>query len=363
MSKEFLKRLERLPSLSSNTTKKSFDLPIDYVISKFYELGYKVSHNKYNNTYNSCCPICKEGKSWGRKKRCFYIPENDNIFCHNCGSSLKPYNWIRQVSGMSDEELRKDVGNNQISVELIFETPKIPKKIPSLPEDSINLFDPSQMEYYKGNHIVQTALAYMKGRRLNTAINKCDFYISLKDYTHKNRLVIPFKNTLGKIIHYQTRRLFEWDEKPNYLTKIGSDKSIFGIERVDSTLDDVFIFEGPLDACFVRNGVAVAGINEGHHRFTPIQLEQLEELKFFKKTWVLDNQWIDQAARKKTEVLLEMGECVFIWPGKFNQFKDFNDICKHFGRDEISHSFIKKNSQCGKSAALKFKVLFGNKLK
>jgi hypothetical protein len=124
-------------------------------------------------------------------------------------------------------------------------------------------------------------------------------------------------------------------------------------------LDDVFIFEGPLDACFVRNGVAVAGINEGHHRFTPIQLDQLEELKLFNKIWVLDNQWIDKAARLKTQVLLEMGECVFIWPEKFKQFKDFNELCVHCGLDEIKHGFLKANSTCGKGAIVKFKVLFG----
>lgn len=360
MSKGFQKRLEKLPLLSSSRTKKSFDLPIDYVIAKFYELGYKVTHNSYTNVYNSCCPLCKEGKSWGRKKRCFYIPEKDNIYCHNCGESLKPYNWIRKVSGMTDDELRKDIGDNQISVDLVFDEPKPKKKQPSLPEDSINLFDSTQIEFYKDNHIVETALAYLKGRKLLTAVNKPSaFYISLKDYTHKNRLVIPFLDTSGNFIHYQSRKIFEWDEKPNYLSKINSDKSIFGIERVDPILDDVFIFEGPLDACFVRNGVAVAGINEGHHRFTPIQLEQLEELRFFNKIWVLDNQWIDETAREKTIILLEQGECVFIWPEKFKQFKDFNELCVYCGLDEIKHSFIQKNSTCGRGAVVKFKVLFG----
>jgi hypothetical protein len=261
---------------------------------------------------------------------------------------------------MSDEELQKDIGNNQVSVELVFDDPKPLKKQPSLPEDCINLFDPIQLEFYKKDHIVQTAIAYLKGRRLLTAVNKPSaFYISLKDYTHKNRLVIPFLDTSENFIHYQSRRIFAWDEKPNYLSKFNSDKSIFGIDRVNSEYDDVFIFEGPLDACFVRNGVAVAGINEGHHRFTPIQLDQLEELKLYKKIWVLDNQWIDKASRAKTLVLLEQGECVFIWPEKFKQFKDFNELCVYCGLDEIKHEFIKKNSTCGRGAIVKFKVLFG----
>jgi hypothetical protein len=88
-------------------------------------------------------------------------------------------------------------------------------------------------------------------------------------------------------------------------------------------------------------------------------LDQLEELKFFKKIWVLDNQWIDETARVKTLLLLEQGECVFIWPEKFKSFKDFNELCIYLKQDAIPHSFIKKNSTCGKGAILKFKVLFG----
>lgn len=360
MSKEFQKRLEKLPKLNSKQTKqKTFDLPEDYVVTKFYELGYKVTHNRYSNTYNSCCPICKEGKSWGKKKRCFYIPENKNIYCHNCGASHTPYNWIREVSGMSDDELRKDMGDTSTNIDLYLETKEFKKKkSPQLPEDSINLFDKNQVEYYKDNNIVDEVLKYIRKRRLENAVNAPHaFYVSLKDFVHKNRLIIPFRNTEGKIIYYQSRQVFDWDSRESYLSKSNSDKSIFGIDRVDPSLDSVFIFEGPLDACFVRNGVAVAGINEGHHRFTHTQEEQLEELKFFNKVWVLDNQWIDKAAREKTTILLEQGECVFVWPEKFSNFKDFNQLCIFTGRNEIKHSFIRKNALCGKEGLLKYKVL------
>lgn len=352
-----------LQGLNTKKTKKLEELPTDYVIAKFFELGFYPKHNRFNDTYQCSCPICKEGKSFGKKKRCFYIPENNLIYCHNCGWSSNPLKWIMRVSGMNYDEICREISDDSydlLDVMSINESVKV-KKSPSLPDDCINLFDSIQLEYYKDNNIVQTALDYLKSRRLDTAINKPSaFYISLNDFNHKNRLVIPFLDTSGKFIHYQTRKVVKWDEKPNYLSKINSDKSIFGIERVDPSLDDVFIFEGPLDACFVRNGVAVAGINEGYHKFTTIQLEQLEELKFFNKIWVLDNQWIDETARKKSIVLLEQDECVFIWPEKYKQFKDFNELCIHCGLDEIKHSFIKKNSTCGKGAIVKFKILFKN---
>lgn len=351
----------KLPKLNSERIKKNFDLPNDYVITKFYELGYKVSYNKYNNTYISCCPLCKEGKSWGRKKRCFYIPENDNIFCHNCGISLKPYNWIRKVSGMGDEELRRDMESSNYSIEIPLEVEKPIKILPSLPEDSINLFDKMQMDYYHNDEIVKTALNYIKTRKLDVAINRPDaLFISKKDFSHKNRLILPFKDSNGKIVFYQSRKLFEWDDKPTYLSKFGADKSLFGMDRINSEKEYVFLFEGPIDSCFVKNSIAVGGINEGQHRFTPTQNDQLEELKFFKKIWVLDSQWIDRASREKTKVLLEMGECVFIWPKKWGHYKDFNDICISKDIPGISSNFIREHSFCGKSSLLKYKILFGS---
>jgi hypothetical protein len=274
---------------------------------------------------------------------------------------MTPYNWIREVSGMSDDELQKEIGESCINIDIYADdTKEFVKKTPqSLPEDSINLFDKNQVSFYKDNNIVQEVIAYYKRRKLDVAINKPDaLYVSLKDYVHKNRLILPFKNTEGKIVHYQSRQVFDWDDKSSYISKQNSDKTIFGMEKIDPTIDDVFVFEGPIDSCFMKNGIAVAGINEGHHKFTTIQEEQLEELKFFKKTWVLDNQWNDKAARIKTEYLLEQGECVFIWPEKFIDYKDFNQLCIQTNRNEIKHSFVKKNALCGKEGLLKYKVLF-----
>lgn len=364
--KESPDTLETRLKRSLQRTKKApidFHLSEEYTISKFYELGYKVRYNKYENTYLSCCPICREGKSWGRKKRCYYIPENDNIYCHNCGSSLKPYNWIREVSGMTDAELRRDMESFCPSDGGSTTKPEqtVAEAVPTLPEDSINLFDPLQVEFYKHNHVVQAALKMIEDRRLKTAANGPDaLYVSLKDFTHKNRLIIPFKSVEGKILFYQSRKILDNDEKPSYISKTGGDKSVCGIDRVNPDKDCVFIFEGPIDSFFVKNGLALAGITSGNSSFTALQQSQLEELKFFRKIWVLDSQWIDKTSREKTLKLLERGECVFIWPKKWGKYKDFNEICVTHSINEISPEFIIKNSFCGNVGLLKYKIIFHN---
>jgi hypothetical protein len=336
------------------------EFPSDYVVSKFYEFGYKVTHQTSNNVYNCCCPICREGKSWGKKKRCFYIPENDNIFCHNCGWSSKPYKWIKEVSGLSFNQMVDEIekGNYGMINVMDMEDKQEKPKSSSLPIDSINLFDKNQTDYYKNNKIVQKALAYIKERRLDTAVNRPDaFYISLKDEKHDKRLVIPFKDENGKLIYYQSRRLMD-DESPSYLSKDGGDKSIFGIERISSDLDKVFIIEGPLDACFVKNGLGIGGITKGDQLFTSYQQEQMNSLKFFERIWVLDSQWLDKTAREKTLKLIEMGEKVFIWPeydGK--KFKDLNALCMAYDHDEYPTDLIMKNSCKGLAATVKMKLI------
>tara|TARA_R110000851_G_scaffold200413_3_gene351663 strand:- start:527 stop:922 length:396 start_codon:yes stop_codon:yes gene_type:complete len=108
----------------------------------------------------------------------------------------------------------------------------------------------------------------------------------------------------------------------------------------------VYIFEGPLNAFFTKNSVAVAGITERGRSFTQRQEEQLNTtLKWYDKAWILDSQWVDQASLVKSEVLLKQGERVFIWPEKFGRrFKDFNDIAIVCKVDEIKPEFIQKNT-------------------
>jgi len=352
-----------LQGLNTKKTKKIEELPTDYVIAKFFELGFYPKHNRFNDTYQCSCPICKEGKSFGKKKRCFYIPENNLIYCHNCGWSSNPLKWIMRVSGMNYHDVCREISDESydlLDIMSVDESIKI-KKTPSLPDDCINLFDNSQISYYSSNNIVQSAIKYLKDRRLDTAVNRpSSIYISLKDKIHKNRLVLPFKDISNQIIFYQSRKIFDWDKNPSYLSKINADKSIFNIENVDMFNDDtIYMFEGPIDSCFVKNGVGVAGINSGIASFTPKQEEQLRGFKLFDKIWCLDSQYIDNTSKEKTLKLLENGEKVFIWPEKIGKkYKDFNEMCIDKKIDQVPIDFIKKNSQCGPSAILKFKLLF-----
>ena len=334
-------------------------IPEQYIVNVLYENVYKITYNKYNHTYNGCCPICREGDSWGKKKRFYYIPKKEITYCHNCGYSKKPLTFISDVTNKNLNEIIKEVKEFDIEIDDIIkkEEEVIKKEIDySLPEDCINLFDNNQVEYYKDNSVVKEALHIIKSRRLDKAINKPEaFYVSLNDKVHKNRLVLPFYDNNRKIIFYQSRGLTKKDlfERPKYLSKMNSERSLYGVHNIDINEDNIFIFEGPIDSYFVTNGIATCGITENTNKmFTALQKEQINRLNLHEKVYVLDNQYIDKAALNKSLILADSGENVFIWPKELRQFKDFNDICVVGKKDKIKPEFILKNTYSGLKAKL-----------
>jgi len=332
-------------------------IPEQYVVNVLYENIYKISYNKYNKSYNGCCPICKEGNSWGKKKRFYYIPDKELAYCHNCGYSKKALTFITEVTNKSLHEIINEVKEFDIEI-LPIEEPKEVKKVidKSLPEDCINLSDVSQIEYYKDNAVVKTALQLIRDRKLDKGINKPKtFYISLKDVVHKNRLILPFYDENDDIIFYQSRGLTKKDlfERPKYLSKVGAERSLYGMQNINSNLDNVFIFEGPIDSYFVENGLATCGITERSDKmFTSLQKEQINKLNLYEKIYVLDNQYCDKAALSKSIILADNNEKVFIWPKELKRFKDFNDICVTGNKDKIKPEFILKNTHSGLKAKL-----------
>jgi len=303
------------------------ELSEEYVLNAIFTYAGSPERNRFDGNYNCGCPICREGKSWGKKKRLFYYPKTKSFFCFNCSESWTAKKWVHEVSGLSYTEMLSEGGQEDISIDILLNKPLKKVNLPSLPSDSVNISDETQISYYKKNKWVRKALSYIEKRRLNTAINAPKkFYMSLTDYTHKNRLVIPFWDNAGHISFYQTRSLD--GSNPRYLGKYGSDKTIFGIEKVDPKFEYIFLFEGAIDSCFVKNGVGLAGLT-----LSKKQEIQLAEFPFHQKIWVLDNISVtkDDETKNKTIKLLNDGEKIFKWS---NHHKDLNDWCI---QDQIDH--------------------------
>jgi len=327
-------------------------IPQNFVIQTFFQYAKRPVYKKTANTYNAECPYCHEGKSTGKKRRFFYIPEDDHLFCHNCGESKNGLEFVKEMTHMSVSEILAESGSHADTVEDLIKKSDFYKKAnPNpLPYDSINLFDSNQVSFYKENQVVRDALEFINKRRLDTAINKPKtLWISLTDMTHKNRVVFPFYNTEGKIVTYQSRALYKEDEdRAKYLSKVNSDKGIFNLDKVSSDIDYIFLQEGPIDAMFLRNSVALAGIHP-----TEEQLEMLQKAyPMHSLVYVLDNQWVDKTSYKITKELLERGETVFIWPSV--PYKDFNEMCIANNTSSVSIDFVLPDCHKGMRGLIEF---------
>lgn len=333
----------------------------DYVVQKFYQYAGFPKYKRLAQVYEASCPLCREGKSWGKKKRCYYLIKDNVICCHNCGWYSTPINWIKQVTGMTFDEINKEHKNYDIlpldvSKQNDYKPPLV-TPTPTLPLDCINLFDSNQVSYYKDSSVVADALSFLEKRRILSAVNRPEtVWISLNDKVHKNRIIIPFYGFNNEIIFYQSRAIYDSDikHKPKYLGKINGERTLYNINKISPSLDYIFIFEGPIDSFFVKNGTAVAGIQENSSKsFTRLQNEQISSFRLYNKVWVLDSQWCDTASMSKTSRLIEEGQTVFIWPEKIGKkFKDINDLCIAVKKDEIDPQFFIKNSYCGLKAKL-----------
>ena len=335
-------------------------MPEEYIIQKFQAYCGGVKYLKYQNAYNGSCYICKEGNSWLKKKRCYYLIEDNAICCHNCGWYGKPYFWIKEVANLTHAEIIKEAQSYEFIPTSVSSESEPVKKfvVEKLPHDSINLFDAQQLDFYSNNEVVQDMLAFIAKRKLGTAAYKpSGLYVSLTDKVHRNRLIIPFYNEANDVVFYQTRAIYESDlqYKAKYISKIGGEKSLFNYNKIDPEYDNLFLLEGPINAFFCKNGVAVAGIQEkSQEHFTPTQQTQLLKYPFHRKIWVLDSQWIDNASRAKTKILVEQDASVFIWPKALGQkYKDFNDLAIALNIKQVDPDFIVKNTFKGLPAKMK----------
>ncbi len=331
------------------------ELSQEFLVEMIYVHCKRAMHKRYQNIFNAECPICKEGKSAGRTRRLFYFPNKQYFFCHNCSKSWKPFEWVKEVTGLSVPEIIKR--NNEKSnsvVPFIKKTvthSKLVKDIPDLPENSIDIEDASQVAFFNSSQVVKNAINYCEHRRLLTAINRCKhFYVSLEDKIHKNRLILPFYGDNDKVVCYQTRALTA-DQHPKYLTKFG-EKHVFNITNIISDIPYVFIFEGPIDSMFVKNGVAIAALSP-----TESQTEELNNLLGYEKIYVFDNDKNNKQTSKKIEKTIKDGKTVFIWPKEFKRFKDINEVCCELKLNEIDWKFIVKHSFKGSGALIKQKIL------
>jgi hypothetical protein len=144
----------------------------------------------------------------------------------------------------------------------------------------------------------------------------------------------------------------EDEDIAKYLSKSNSDKSVFGLNQIDTSMDHMFIFEGPIDSMFVKNGISMAGL-----QISSYQESLLSKYMLYQKIWVLDNQLYKDEVFEKNMQLVKKGETIFIWPKEYKRFKDLNELCCTLNIDYVKPEFFIKNSFKGEKAKVALSIM------
>jgi len=286
---------------------------------------------KHNNRLSFACPFCLDSVRDSNKKRGNLYLNSLFYKCYNCDTycSLLSLFDSFDVSVSLEErtlisELIKEktffVKNNSGDIENIKEFLVITK------DEFVNKLGLTNVAYHN------VAKDYMQFRKIpkkwwnNIYYNRGHYYILNILVSDDIEYIIGYtERTLNANIRYLQRvykdvlNLFENTELLNheYFEQFNHFSGYFNLYNVDFDRP-LFLTEGGFDAMFLRNAIALNGVN----KHTPFECDNY----FF----IFDN---DDIGLKKMRKLLKKGNRVFMWKKFIDDFglenhniKDVNDL-------------------------------------
>ena len=272
-------------------------------MEKYNELQflYQVSIpgiEKDKSGYRMPCPYCKEGSSFGRKKRGHLLSEGNKypciwFFCQNCSVSLSFRQFIRDHQYSLYEEYviyerKEKLEELKSGIKTIIKTEDRRKlKFIPLKKEFIPLIES------------QEGLAYCVKRKIpKTVLDKMFF-----NPKHKT-IIFPL---------YFGEKIYGWQErsisKKYFHTHTEENYKIYNFFNIDNK-KPVFIFESIIDSLFVKNSISSLGSD-----INSTIIRKIDDPIF-----CYDN---DETGWRKTLKYIQAGYKGVIWP-KNLKIKDVN---------------------------------------
>ncbi|MGL6229353.1 MAG: hypothetical protein ACRC3J_09130 [Culicoidibacterales bacterium] len=305
---------------------------------------------------NFSCPICGDSKKDEYAARAWFNEKEGSVWygCYNCGWNKPLSVYLKMfVPDEYRNYIKEKFKNTDRPKRVTTLAVKEEKQIKAVHEIPYSV----QCSTLPENHpIVKYMLKRCIPRHRHDLFyftqewRKLANYVCDETYTKENasikenRLVIPIYNKDMSIACVQGRALS--DDGIRYMTiKADQEASkVYGMERVAGK-GDVFIFEGPIDSTFVKNGIAIVGGTMA-----------LEEAPYpGRRVWVLDNENRAYHTLKRIENLIAAGERVVLFDKIPWKSKDINDfISKENATEQQIQDYLESNIIKGLSAKHRF---------
>ena len=278
---------------------------------------------KKADLFNFRCPYCGDSQKRKNKARGYLFKiKNDFVYkCHNCGVGRTLSNFLRDQDTLLHDQYIMEK----------FKDGKFTGKHSTVPKPKFNFKTPdfvktdTGLEKISDLNIFHEARKYLEQR----GIKDLDYFYycpKFKEWTNKQkktfdtlrqdhpRIIIPFKDKEGNLFGYQGRSL-ALNAKLRYITIMLDEEQpkIFGLDRID-TNKSIYITEGPFDATFIKNSVAMAG--------SDIDIRSFGWSDYI---WIFDNEPRNREIVNRISKVIDRGDKVVIWPNNIQQ-KDINDM-------------------------------------
>jgi hypothetical protein len=302
---------------------------------------------KKKGLYNFRCPYCGDSQKYKNKCRGYlFVKKNDFVFkCHNCGVGRTLANFLKdQDSNLHDQyvmERYKEglTGKGSNTPNPVFNFPK-----PKFRSKDI-CSELTKVSALNKEHFAQ---GYLLGRGMKD-LSRFYFCPNFMEWTNKHkptfdkitkdepRIIIPLRDEKGMLFGFQGRALNP-DSKLRYITIMLDEDApkVYGLDKVDKT-KDVFVTEGPFDATFLTNSIAMCG--------SDVDLSCYD----YRFVFVFDNEPRNRQIVNKIDKTISQGQRVVIYPKGIID-KDLNDMVLS-GLDV--QEMVKSNIYSGLEAKLK----------
>ena len=290
--------------------------------------GFK---RKSDKLFNFKCYLGCESDSKKRRGYIYAVDDTYRYHCHNCGTSTKFLNFLKDFDSSLYRQYQMDVmaikGRNN-SFEAKEAT--IPDDLPVVVKKNVLNSLPRILDLSDSH----TARKYLDSRKISKKFYPQFYYCEdFRGYTNKliedkfeneeiiePRILIPLIDKDKFLVGYQGRSLANKVANDIRYITIMLDKEkprIFGGDRVNYN-KTYYVTEGPFDSTFIDNSIAVCGAS--------IALELLKNNQHNNNAVVVyDNEPRNKETVKKIAQAVDHGFQVLIWPAGLKS-KDVNDL-------------------------------------
>jgi transcription elongation factor Elf1 len=320
-----------------------------------------------NNVYNFRCPFCGDSDVSKTKARgYFYASKKNNLRyrCHNCGTGMSFYDFIKEIDPTMFQEFRMELfkerqssitsvrnsgtrGNS--SEELEYSARKTKKRTPQKPNNS-TLMGMKSLSKLPDDH---EAVLAMRARKVPEDAFKSIYYTpKMADVAHQMdrykktrfdeypRVVFPFVDSEGIMTHLQGRAIGKVPKGSRYVTlEIEDAPKVFGADKIDKT-KTVFVVEGPIDSLFLSNCVGMGGADVDFSILAPSTT-----------CFIFDNERRNSEIIKRMTKVSDMGYGVCVWGKEVNE-NDINDMILAGWKKEDLEAYILSHTFRGLKAKL-----------